>query len=619
MPAPPRLALATATACALLASGAPALAAAPEKPPFRAVVRSLTPAERAAMTPSVWRPGCPVGLSRLRRVSLPYVDFSGRARRGALVVNASVARDVVAAFRTLYRAGFPIRRMRPIERYRGDDFASIEADNTSAFNCRPATGSSRWSQPRLWAGDRHQPDREPLRLRRPDVAPCQRAVPQPDPRAPRHGRGGARPGQGLRRPRLGLGRALVGHAGLPALLAQRPLGRPVPSLPLRLRPSAAELAGGFRRIRTELGIPEAFPAAAEAEAGAAAARPSDGPRADRRDIPLITIDPRGSRDLDQALAIAPIAGGHRVRYAIADVAALVSPGGPIDREAHRRGVTVYMPDRRAPLHPAAIGEGAASLLPRVDRPALLWTIDLDRDGEPAGVHLERATVRSRRAMSYVEAQAAIDGGSGDGTLPLLREVGMLRLAREAQRGGASLTVPVQEVVRDAGGYDLRYERTLPVEDWNAQISLLTGIAAASVMTEAGLGIFRGAGAGAGARPRVAAPQRPGARRAVARGRPVRRRRAGARAHLPGPPGLRRPGHPALPRRRLRRLAGRRRRAPGARGDRGPLRPRHRAPATPRRSLRQRDRPRPLRRPPPARVGAGRVGRRAGDHGRGRGT
>ncbi len=97
------------------------------------------------MTPGVWRPGCPVSLGQLRRVSLPYVDFSGRPRRGALVVNASVTTDVVAAFRSLYRAGFPIRRMQPIERYGGDDYASIEADNTSSFNCRAATGSSRWS------------------------------------------------------------------------------------------------------------------------------------------------------------------------------------------------------------------------------------------------------------------------------------------------------------------------------------------------------------------------------------------------------------------------------------------------------------------------------------------
>lgn len=142
---PPRLRV-IALACALMVLGSlPALAAGAERPPFRAGVRALTPAERSAMTPSVWRPGCPVSLGQLRRVSLTYVDFSGRARRGALVVNASVASDVVAAFRALYRAGFPIRRMQPIERYGGDDFASIEADNTSSFNCRSATGSSRWS------------------------------------------------------------------------------------------------------------------------------------------------------------------------------------------------------------------------------------------------------------------------------------------------------------------------------------------------------------------------------------------------------------------------------------------------------------------------------------------
>jgi hypothetical protein len=98
------------------------------------------------MTPSVWRPGCPVPLSDLRRVTLTYVAFDGRAHRGALVVNRSVAAPVARAFGQLYAARFPIRRMLPIEAYGGSDFRSIEADNTSAFNCRSATGSSRWSE-----------------------------------------------------------------------------------------------------------------------------------------------------------------------------------------------------------------------------------------------------------------------------------------------------------------------------------------------------------------------------------------------------------------------------------------------------------------------------------------
>ena len=130
------------TLVAFAGVAAPAVAA----PAFRAVIRPISPAERADMTPSVWRPGCPVPLSALRHVSLPFVDFSGRVRRGALVVHNDAARDVVTVFRRLYAARFPIRRMSPIQRYDGDDFASIAADNTSAFNCRPATGSRSWSQ-----------------------------------------------------------------------------------------------------------------------------------------------------------------------------------------------------------------------------------------------------------------------------------------------------------------------------------------------------------------------------------------------------------------------------------------------------------------------------------------
>ena len=262
---------------------------------------------------------------------------------------------------------------------------------------------------------------------------------------------------------------------------------PAPVLP---GPPAAALAEGFERIREEMRIPAAHPPDALAEAAAAAARgPAPGARVDRRHLPLVTIDPAGSRDLDQAVAVERRGDGFRVRYAIADVAAFVPPGGPLDAATRERGVTVYMPDRRSPLHPDALGEGAASLLPGLERAALLWTIDLDAEGREGAVTLERATVRSRRALSYPEAQAAIDGG-GDPALVALRDVGLLRLAREAERGGVSLTVPAQEAVRDGDRYALRYEVPLPVEDWNAQISLLAGICAARIMIDGGVGLFR---------------------------------------------------------------------------------------------------------------------------------
>ena len=260
------------------------------------------------------------------------------------------------------------------------------------------------------------------------------------------------------------------------------------ALPLRLGPSAASLAPGFARIRSELQIPEAFSAAAEAQARSAVV--AAVARADRRDIDLLTIDPAGSRDLDQAVAIAPWQGGYRVHYAIADVAAFVVAAGAIDTEARARGTTIYMPDRRVPLHPPALSEDRASLLPDQERPALLWTIDLDARGEPTAAGVERATVRSRRAISYVEAQAQIEREGAEGTLRLLRDVGRLRIGIEAARGGMSLTIPVQEVVGEDGRYALRYETPLPVEDWNAQISLLTGICAARIMADGGIGLFR---------------------------------------------------------------------------------------------------------------------------------
>ena len=123
-----------------------ASAGATAAPAFRGGISPLPAAVKARMTPSVWRPGCPVPLNRLRRVVVTHRDFRGRVRRGIVVVNVDVAPRVLTAFRSLYEAGVPIRRMRPIEAYGGDDFRSIEADNTSGFNCRAATGSSRWSQ-----------------------------------------------------------------------------------------------------------------------------------------------------------------------------------------------------------------------------------------------------------------------------------------------------------------------------------------------------------------------------------------------------------------------------------------------------------------------------------------
>jgi hypothetical protein len=98
------------------------------------------------MTGVSWRPGCPVPLRDLRVLTLSHRRFDGGVGTGRLIVHEDVAQDVVAVFRRLYRAGFPVRRMVPVDAYRGSDFRSIEADNTSAFNCRYVDGTRRWSE-----------------------------------------------------------------------------------------------------------------------------------------------------------------------------------------------------------------------------------------------------------------------------------------------------------------------------------------------------------------------------------------------------------------------------------------------------------------------------------------
>jgi hypothetical protein len=120
-----------------------ALGPAAEAPPFAAEMSRVT----AADLPYSWRPGCPVAPAGLRLLRVSHWGFDGRRRTGSIVVGASVARDVVSVFRRLYARRFPIRRLQPIDVYRGSDAASLAADNTSGFNCRYAvsTGPRRWS------------------------------------------------------------------------------------------------------------------------------------------------------------------------------------------------------------------------------------------------------------------------------------------------------------------------------------------------------------------------------------------------------------------------------------------------------------------------------------------
>ena len=263
----------------------------------------------------------------------------------------------------------------------------------------------------------------------------------------------------------------------------------MPSQRVTLPPAVvAGVAPTWQGLREELGLAGGFPPEVLAEAEAAARAPKM-PDLDRTDLPLFTLDPEGSRDLDQAVAIERRPAGYRVHYAIADVAAFVTPGGALDAEAHRRGVTLYAPDRNVPLHPEVLSADAGSLLPEQVRPAVLWTFDLDGDGELVATDVRRARVRSRRQLSYPDAQRAIDAGGGE--LAMLEEVGRRRQALATGRGAVHLPMPEQEVVDGPDGRPgLLFRAQLPVERWNAEISLLTGMAAARLMLEGNVGLLR---------------------------------------------------------------------------------------------------------------------------------
>jgi exoribonuclease R len=268
----------------------------------------------------------------------------------------------------------------------------------------------------------------------------------------------------------------------------------MPSRVVRVRAAddgvaAESLRKGISQIQAEMKVSPDFPASVEEAAAKAAASPRL-PDLDRTDIAFVTIDPASALDLDQALHIERAGDGFVVHYAIADLAAFVTPGDPVDVEANRRGETLYGADSKIPLHPKSISEDAGSLLADQVRPALLWTITLDATGEGTDVNVERALMKSRAKLSYDEVQAVIDDGTADELFTLLKEVGQLRMEREAARGGVSLPLPEQQIEITGDRWKLEFRALHPVEQWNAQISLLTGMGAATLMVGAKVGLLR---------------------------------------------------------------------------------------------------------------------------------
>lgn len=202
-----------------------------------------------------------------------------------------------------------------------------------------------------------------------------------------------------------------------------------PTVALRALLVSEDLARPFSRAVLE-----------EAEALDESGAADDRGRRDLRDQRVITIDPVGAKDHDDAIAVADEGGGAtRVWVHIADVARFVAPGGPIDREAARRGCSVYVPGMVTPMLPPRLSSDLCSLRPGVDRAAVTVEMVIDGRGEVGETRFSRSLIRSERRLTYAEADSVIaSGGLGDPAMEadILRaaEVARLLRARRMARG-----------------------------------------------------------------------------------------------------------------------------------------------------------------------------------------
>ncbi|MGA9275859.1 RNB domain-containing ribonuclease, partial [Ilumatobacter sp.] len=255
---------------------------------------------------------------------------------------------------------------------------------------------------------------------------------------------------------------------------------------------------GFAKLRDDFDVPGPHPPEVIAAAEEAAARPFDVVPAngangecpsrwqhvDRSDVDFATLDPASSTDLDQAFAVEVSGNDVILHYAIADAGWFVRPGDPIDVEAWKRGVTVYLPDGRSGLHPDRIAEDAGSLLPGSPKPAIIFTVRVASDGSVELVGAERAMIRNRAKLAY---STVTPGDLPDAFPELSRRIELA----ERERGAERIDWPEQEVARvDGGGFTLRFRPRNDAEQQNAAMSLAANMAIADALWTAETGLFR---------------------------------------------------------------------------------------------------------------------------------
>jgi exoribonuclease R len=243
------------------------------------------------------------------------------------------------------------------------------------------------------------------------------------------------------------------------------------------------LSQGLAAIREQFQLPGDFPPKVEEAASAAAAKPASG-HVDRTALPFVTLDPTSSTDLDQAFSIERSGADLILHYAIADVGWFVADSSPIDAEAWTRGETIYMPDERISLYPPRLSEGAGSLLPDGDRPAVLFSVRVSTDGGTSLDGVERAIVRSRAKLGYATVRPS---DLPDGFADLSRRIE----EAERVRGASRVDPPQQQVVeKPGGGFELAFRPVSPSERANAAMSLAANLAIADALYRHKTGLFR---------------------------------------------------------------------------------------------------------------------------------
>lgn len=242
------------------------------------------------------------------------------------------------------------------------------------------------------------------------------------------------------------------------------------------------------------GIPDSFPDEVVAEADAAKPPTLKG-REDLRELPLITIDPWDARDHDDACYAhadddPKNKGGHVVWVAIADVAAYVTPGSNLDREARKRGNSTYFPDRVVPMLPDVLSGDLCSLHEGVDRACIAVRMVLDAEGQKIAHSFHRGLMNSPASLNYEEVQDAIDGRPNEATKPLLEPVlepiynayAALKIARE-KRQPLELDLPERQIVLDEKGTvtSVNFKDRLDAHRLIEEFMVLANVAAAETL------------------------------------------------------------------------------------------------------------------------------------------